>query len=820
MSLNNLPPHLLPQNSVGSSGAASNNNGNNNAPHPVGTTPPTHSENSLVEPVSSNHAVLSTISTTPPLLTDTSPSRHNSIWNTATMQPSTPNTNVTPSSNPPPQQQQSNQQSQQQAQRRASVDIWSQNNIWSQPTNNPSPPFLSSPSDSTTVNTNVNAINNNSNNNYYPTMPLSNKSSFTGISTNSSSNALFQQQQQPSQSQQQQQQSQGYPTTNQSMVTPQDDYQGYSPTSGDLNPFELRRHSYSDIYAFGNGNNNNTNNNQSVLAPAAPLPTSSSSGNMDSTFQLVNEYFETDPHERVKVTLKLLEERFFDEEKYLGEAYQLPKFLTENALRDCQLVLVGFKAGRIDVFYLPSNPSPDLINLKVGDLVIVEADRGKDLGKIFKLNISIDEARLMKLLQFQEQQAALNESEFVDEHLSVKQMSETNNSANPSVAPPTLHFPKPIVSLAQTNEIFQILNKKQDEEKACRLCLAKIVAATGQLSNGGIMNANSPISSPISTLSSSTQADLLQMKLIDAEYQFDRKKLIFYYSTSKRIDFRELVRELFRIYKTRIWMCAVVGLPYTLSGSSAVNLSMSTMVPPPPTRSSTGSNNSSFLNTSPTSSYSQTRLNDPFGNYNSNNQQQQQQQPQQQQTSQPQQQQQQVPHGFFDRRFSLQTTPQYQYSSMNNDLVQIPRRYLAEQQQSRPGPQQQQQHYQQQLQQSHQPGYSHVRSASFSQVPQQQQFWGQQQQPQQSVQQASYGQQQQQQQQPPLSSHSSQQSFQFHPSQQQFQSSQVQSQSQTHTPLRELPFRKEGEDGSTSSFSSTSGDSPFMLKSLVDSINH
>ena len=37
----------------------------------------------------------------------------------------------------------------------------------------------------------------------------------------------------------------------------------------------------------------------------------------------------------------------------------------------------------------------------------------------------------------------------------------------------------------------------------------------------------------------------------------DRNKLTFYFIAEKRIDFRELVRELFRIYKTRIWMCAV-----------------------------------------------------------------------------------------------------------------------------------------------------------------------------------------------------------------------------------------------------------------------
>ncbi len=37
----------------------------------------------------------------------------------------------------------------------------------------------------------------------------------------------------------------------------------------------------------------------------------------------------------------------------------------------------------------------------------------------------------------------------------------------------------------------------------------------------------------------------------------DRNKLTFYFAAERRIDFRELVRDLFRIYKTRIWMCAV-----------------------------------------------------------------------------------------------------------------------------------------------------------------------------------------------------------------------------------------------------------------------
>ena len=44
------------------------------------------------------------------------------------------------------------------------------------------------------------------------------------------------------------------------------------------------------------------------------------------------------------------------------------------------------------------------------------------------------------------------------------------------------------------------------------------------------------------------------MQVVSAEYQFDRHKLTFYFEAERRIDFRELVRDLFAIYKTRIWL--------------------------------------------------------------------------------------------------------------------------------------------------------------------------------------------------------------------------------------------------------------------------
>ena len=44
----------------------------------------------------------------------------------------------------------------------------------------------------------------------------------------------------------------------------------------------------------------------------------------------------------------------------------------------------------------------------------------------------------------------------------------------------------------------------------------------------------------------------LGMKLIDSEYTFDRNKLLFYFTADGRIDFRELVKDLASVFRTRI----------------------------------------------------------------------------------------------------------------------------------------------------------------------------------------------------------------------------------------------------------------------------
>lgn len=165
------------------------------------------------------------------------------------------------------------------------------------------------------------------------------------------------------------------------------------------------------------------------------------------------------------------------------------------------LYVVEFKAGRTDYFYLPESSSD--LKLSVGDLAIVEADRGKDLGKVIVTNI----ASLSELQLYQ----ANHVDPLVDSH----------NGYGSEIEP------KKIYRLAAPNEVAMLICKSEDESKANALCQTKV------------------------------KQKKLPMEIVDAEYQWDRRKLTFYFVSDRRIDFRELVRELFKLYKTRIWMCAV-----------------------------------------------------------------------------------------------------------------------------------------------------------------------------------------------------------------------------------------------------------------------
>ncbi|CCG85102.1 protein of unknown function [Taphrina deformans PYCC 5710] len=68
------------------------------------------------------------------------------------------------------------------------------------------------------------------------------------------------------------------------------------------------------------------------------------------------------------------------------------------------LYIVEFKACRTDVFYVAEGSG---LRVNIGDLVIVEADRGRDLGKVIRENVSLAQVRALKAQQAREQAMAM-----------------------------------------------------------------------------------------------------------------------------------------------------------------------------------------------------------------------------------------------------------------------------------------------------------------------------------------------------------------------------------------------------------------------------
>ena len=136
---------------------------------------------------------------------------------------------------------------------------------------------------------------------------------------------------------------------------------------------------------------------------------------------------------------------------------------------------VMFRATRNEIYKFKSS-----MNLKPGDYVITEADRGIDIGKVTQITARANSR-------------------------------EARNAR--SIARPATDI-----------EIRTIPAKIEKEKRATEICQQK------------------------------AQELGLDMTITDAEFQFDGKKLTVYFSAKQYIDFRNLVRVLFKIFETRIWM--------------------------------------------------------------------------------------------------------------------------------------------------------------------------------------------------------------------------------------------------------------------------
>jgi hypothetical protein len=138
-------------------------------------------------------------------------------------------------------------------------------------------------------------------------------------------------------------------------------------------------------------------------------------------------------------------------------------------------------------------------DIKIGSYVKVEADRGEDLGIVLS-------------------------------RIPIEKFNSGTRHTSQNMDIPDVQFKK-ITRLATDEEISLLSLKEEEESELLKICRSK------------------------------TSQRGLPMNVVDAEYQFDRHKLTFFFEASCRIDFRELVRDLFSIYKTRIWMQQIDKVP-------------------------------------------------------------------------------------------------------------------------------------------------------------------------------------------------------------------------------------------------------------------
>lgn len=83
-------------------------------------------------------------------------------------------------------------------------------------------------------------------------------------------------------------------------------------------------------------------------------------------------------------------------------------------------------------------------------------------------------------------------------------------------------FPNNVVRIATPHDNTTIGQIREDEKRARRRCIEKI------------------------------KERKMNMKLVECEYSFDRKKIIFYFTAEDRVDFRDLVKDLAQEFKARI----------------------------------------------------------------------------------------------------------------------------------------------------------------------------------------------------------------------------------------------------------------------------
>lgn len=170
--------------------------------------------------------------------------------------------------------------------------------------------------------------------------------------------------------------------------------------------------------------------------------------------------------------------------------------------------------------------------LMAHDLVVVEVDRGLDYGEVLEVTAGDNpHACMCPHVQPVQADSAVNDSPE-----DVSHEENIPHEASPEMPlPPEVHEPM-VLHDEDKNSVKRIVRKITEEDK-------KQIKDNAQAAKDALR-----------LCSRKVKEHKLILKLVDAEYSFDRKKIIFYFTAEGRVDFRDLVKDLAKVFKVRIEM--------------------------------------------------------------------------------------------------------------------------------------------------------------------------------------------------------------------------------------------------------------------------
>ncbi|WNF37098.1 stage 0 sporulation family protein [Bacillaceae bacterium IKA-2] len=97
-----------------------------------------------------------------------------------------------------------------------------------------------------------------------------------------------------------------------------------------------------------------------------------------------------------------------------------------------------------------------------------------------------------------------------------------------------------------------VIGKKLVEDQDVVFPLKKVIRFANEIDKTTVEENKQAAKEAFDVCHEKIQEHTLDMKLVDVEYTFDRNKVLFYFTADGRIDFRELVKDLAAIFRTRI----------------------------------------------------------------------------------------------------------------------------------------------------------------------------------------------------------------------------------------------------------------------------